>query len=265
MIIVNGREFQLNKFPDGSLRLSHKPLITRELTIIRWNFESNEELVALMFLVRHMRDNGVKSISLEMPYVPNARQDRVKDYGDVFTLKYFCEVINSMNFSSVIISDPHSYVTPALINNVRVVYPISNIVMARERVANICDDGDIVMFYPDEGAMKRYSRYSNGKYAFGIKNRDWATGKIMSLDVAGCADEISGKNILIVDDICSRGGTFTHSAAKLKELGANRIFLYVTHCENTIEEGTVLSDGLIERVFTTDSILTINNEKIEVL
>ena len=72
------------------------------------------------------------------------------------------------------------------------------------------------------------------------------------------------QKILIVDDISSRGGTFYHSAKKLKELGAKEIYLYVSHCENTILEGEVLSSGLIDRVFTTNSIFTKEHEKVEV-
>ena len=71
----------------------------------------------------------------------------------------------------------------------------------------------------------------------------------------------------IVDDICSKGGTFYHSALKLKEFGATNIYLYVTHCENSIYDGELLkNNGLIEKIYTTDSILT-NTEspKIELV
>ena len=101
-------------------------------------------------------------------------------------------------------------------------------------------------------------------YAFGIKNRDWETGDIRGLDVSGMADCIRDRKILIVDDISSRGGTFYFSAKKLKELGAKEIYLYISHCENTILEGDVLKSGLIERVFTTNSIFTKKDERIEV-
>ena len=102
------------------------------------------------------------------------------------------------------------------------------------------------------------------EYAFGIKQRDWETGQILGLDVAGSVDKIKDSRILIVDDICSRGGTFYHSAKKLKELGAKEIYLYITHCENTILEGELLTSGLIEKVYTTNSIFTKEHEKIEV-
>ena len=122
----------------------------------------------------------------------------------------------------------------------------------------------MLMFYPDEGAMKRYSGMIDVPFAFGIKKREWKTGQIKGLDVSGEIDRVSGSKILIVDDICSRGGTFYHSAKRLKELNASDIYLYVSHCENTILEGDILDSGLIRKVYTTDSIFTENDERIEV-
>ena len=119
------------------------------------------------------------------------------------------------------------------------------------------------MFYPDEGASKRYSGMVELPYAFGIKKRDWKTGQILGLDVVDNGISLSGKKILIIDDICSRGGTFYHSARKLKELGVGDIYLYISHCENTILEGEVLTSELIEKVFTTNSIFTKESDKIE--
>ena len=77
-------------------------------------------------------------------------------------------------------------------------------------------------------------------------------------------DCVKDRKILIMDDISSRGGTFYFSARKLKELGAKEIYLYISHCENTILEGEVLTCGLIEKVFTTNSIFTKKHERVEV-
>jgi ribose-phosphate pyrophosphokinase len=67
-------------------------------------------------------------------------------------------------------------------------------------------------------------------------------------------DEVKGKDVLIVDDICSRGGTFFHSAKALKAAGANKIYLYVTHLETTVFNGELLNSGLVEKIYTTNSI-----------
>jgi ribose-phosphate pyrophosphokinase len=111
--------------------------------------------------------------------------------------------------------------------------------------------------------MKRGTDYLTGAYAFGIKKRDWNTGKILGLELMN-KEVVNGKDVLIIDDICSRGGTFYHSAKALKEAGAKNIYLYVTHCENTILDGDLLTSGLIEKVYTTNSIFTKEHEKIEV-
>lgn len=268
MISINGRPIEINKFPDGTLLLKEEP--SYDIAIISWLFENNEELVALIYLVNHLRANGVKNIQLYMPYVPNARQDRVKTPEDVFTLKYFAGVINSLMFDKVTVLDPHSPVTEALIENIEITSPrqlIGGVITEIATTDKYIKDGasKLMLFYPDEGAMKRYSGMLIQPYAFGIKKRDWVSGKILGLDVAGNVEGIKDSTVLIIDDICSRGGTFYHSALKLKELGAKNIILYVTHCENTILDGEVLTCSLIDKVYTTNSLFTKEHEKISVI
>lgn len=260
MIKVNDQIIEQNHFPDGTLLMKYK-VERGNVGTITWQYESDAELFTLYSLKKHL-DYVLPgwNVYLHLPYIPNARQDRVKSEDDVFTLKYFAEIINSLKFERVYVLDPHSFVSEALINNI-VAIPPKNFI---EKTLDNTGTDNLLMFYPDEGAMKRYSGMAEKEYAFGIKRRDWATGKIEGLDVAGCVDKIKDSRILIVDDICSRGGTFYHSAKKLKELGAKEIYLYITHCENTILEGELLTSGLIEKVYTTNSIFTKEHEKIEV-
>lgn len=266
MLILNRKKVEIGKFPDGTILMKEyveKDFSGNRKAEITWKFENNEELVALIYLTRHLQSHGVTTIHLYMPYIPNARQDRVKSGEDVFTLKYFAEIINSLHFTSVRVLDPHSSVSEALIQNLIVDLPTKNIDTVIRKIQT--DNHPLLLFYPDEGAMKRYSGMIDRPYTFGMKKRNWENGKIEGLTVSGRTELISGSDILIVDDISSRGGTFYFSAKALKELGAGNIFLYVSHCENTILEGNVLKSGLIQKVFTTDSIYTAEHEKIEVI
>lgn len=276
MITLNGKPVEIGSFPDGTILMKDLDPVGDNV-FLKWRYENDREFLALMYIVKHYRSRFVDKIYLEMPYIPNARQDRVKAWGDVFTLKWFAELLNSLNLDRVTVLDPHSNVSEALINNLRVESPVEYIKRVLTNLPIRCSVYEnpmtletkqvfsTMMFYPDEGAMKRYSSMINLPYAFGIKKRNWETGVIEGLDVAGAVDQIAGKDILIVDDICSRGGTFYHSAKKLKELGARDIYLYVSHCENTILEGELLKGDLIKKVYTTDSIFTKSHEKIEVL
>lgn len=267
MLKYNGEVFELNHFPDGTLRLEIPDTDSEscdDIGCIEWYYEREEELVALIYLVGQLRDNGCGSnLHLHLPYIPNARMDRIDpedDAGTVFTLKHFAALINSLNFKAVFVLDPHSSVAAALID--RVVFDSPS-----WRIDDAMDAAHPdLLYFPDEGSCKRYiPSFADMPYAFGVKKRDWSTGEILGLDVIANGNDISGKNILIVDDICSRGGTFYHSAKKLKELGAASVSLYVTHCENTILSGNLLEGDLIDRVYTTNSIFTGEHPKIEVM
>lgn len=277
MITLNGKTVEIGSFPDGTILMKHN-YDGRGFASITWRYENDREFLGLIYLVKHLRNIGYRQIDLTMPYIPNARMDRVKSDEDVFTLKYFAEVLNSLELSSVTVLDPHSSVSEALIDKLIVKHPDGYIEAVLNRIGvvewtTITSDFmqppkkkySLTMFYPDEGSVKRYANKIVLPYAFGIKKRNWETGVIEGLEVAGDVESIVGRDILIVDDICSRGGTFYHSAKKLKELGARDIYLYVSHCENTILEGDLLKGDLIKKVFTTDSIFTKSHEKIEVL
>lgn len=265
MIEVNGKIIDIDSFPDGTILMKGPKSLNT--TLITWKYENDRELVALIYLTKHLCSLGYKKLDLYMPYIPNARQDRVKNPEDIFTLKYFSEIINYLEFNSVTVLDPHSTVSEALIDNIMILSPKNYIEesLLRMKIDENVDIDHILVFYPDSGAAKRYSDMVNRYYAYGIKKRDWETGKIVGLDIVDNGFYIKGKDILIVDDICSRGGTFYHSAKKLKELGAKDIYLYVSHCENTILEGELLKGDLIKKIYTTNSIFTKSHEKIEVL
>lgn len=263
MLKVNGCEIMQGSFPDGTLLVKYAPEKDCEYAEIDWYYENDRELVTLMYLTKHLNAHGIGRIKLFMPYIPNARQDRVKSDEDVFTLKYFAQVINSLKFESVTVLDPHSTVSEALIDRLIVRTPKG---IVRSVIGEIMQNegAEPFMFYPDEGASKRYSGMVTLPYAFGIKKRDWKTGKILGLDVSGNIEEIKGKSVLIVDDICSKGGTFLFSAKKLKELGAEHIYLYISHCEKTILSGELITSGLIRKIYTTDSICNFNHELITI-
>lgn len=253
MIKVGNVEIKQGQFPDGTLLMKFDPnrdeFDTWGNILVEWYYENDAELFSLICVKRHLdRVCPYSDVVLEMPYIPHARMDRVKSDADVFTLKYFCEVINSLNFKVVYVRDAHSNVSLALLNNV-----VDSGVESFVRKAAFMS-GANALFFPDEGAMKRYSDNTEMPYAFGMKKRDWETGKILGLDIIN-AETIKDKNVLIVDDICSRGGTFFHAAKALKAAGAKSVSLYVTHLERTVILGEMAStDGLVDHIYTTKSI-----------
>lgn len=271
MIRLNGEPIGVTKFPDGTMLMKadvDEIVINPEIDdaslsySIEWLYDNEGELLQIMYLVKHIRDHAQSDvpITLYMPYIPNARMDRVKGEDEVFTLKWFADIINDLGFDEVYVLDPHSNVSQALLNRVRVVDASEYIYRAIVEVEKESGE-NVLVCYPDEGASKRYSGEIKEEYVFCIKHRDWDSGVIKSLELTN-PSSVSGRDVIIVDDICSRGGTFFHTAKALKDAGARNVYLYVTHCENTIEKGTLLVDGLIKKVFTTRSICRVDNDMV---
>ena len=249
MIWVNGKEIAQEHFSAGELKIKLFGCGKERMDIV-WHYENDAELFTIMCIRDYYASH--KAI-LYIPYLPHARMDRVKNPEDVFTLRTFARVINSMDFERVYVWDAHSNVGPALIDRCHDV-PAKNWI--EEAIKEMSYPKDyLCLFFPDEGAQKRYGgMFPDYKQAFGIKNRNWETGKIEGYMIIG-EDNVKDNHILIIDDICSYGNTFVKAAEALHEAGANGIDLYVTHCEEAVVRGDVFKCGLIDKVFTTDSLV----------
>lgn len=269
MLLLNGTKIEVTQFPNGESKLDGKAIskVVRGDNAITLRFESDADLMHLMFLKSHLdTDPHVASVRLSMPYMPYSRMDRTEGTG-VFTLKTVAKFINSMNFKTVSVFEAHSDVTLALLDRVESVMmaDVATVDYVMDKIG--FNKEEDFLFYPDAGAEKRYQGKIKGRHLFGIKHRNFETGQIESFQIAGKTQETDKFNrVLIVDDLSSYGGTFLHSAKALKEqYGFKEVYLLVGHAENSIVKGDLLTSGLVDKVFTTDSIITEEHENLEVI
>lgn len=203
-----------------------------------------------------------KYVKLIMNYVPYSRMDRQIE-GYMFSLKYFCELINSLKFDYVQITDPHSDITPTMLNNCVVMEPYANINQIMTKYEMIHS-----ILYPDMGAFTRYAEFKPIKDVpkfYAMKKRNLNTGEIVSYDLID-PPALVGKTVLIADDLCCKGRTFLEAGKLLKDKGASRVILYVTHCEQSIFKGNLLNTNYVDHIYTTNSILqTSGHTKITIL
>lgn len=221
-------------------------------------YAQDTDIIKLTLIVDALRNLGCKNLHLKIPYFPAARQDRVCVKGEPLSVKVYADLINAMKFDSVTVFDPHSDVTPALINNVKVVDNtkfVYDVISSQNYMDSMKRS---VLVSPDAGSNKKVANVA--KYLFkrvlnlpvirADKLRNVATGEIIETTVY--ADDLSGKETYIIDDICSKGGTFCALSKVLKEKGASKVYLVVSHYEGTANL-RILKESGIDRVFTTDS------------
>lgn len=176
--------------------------------------------------LKEIMDRKGHAVDLIYPYFPYARQDRVMNEDEPFSLKIFINLLNSQKFKSVTIWDPHSDVTPALVNNCRIIPQWK--IAAQCLPPELLLDERTLFISPDAGAYKKVSKLmlDDQRIAIGVKNRD-NLGKITSTNVFSPVP-IKG-TCVIVDDICDGGRTFIELAKVLKRKGAEKVILFVTH------------------------------------
>ena len=193
---------------------------------------------------------------LRLPYLPYARADRRFTYGDCHGLSVLLEMLTRVGiFNEIQVLDVHSRKVIAQHSKIINVSPVHII---RKSVKLFADD--VTILFPDAGAAERYGEnLGAAQYLYASKKRHPATGAFEGFEVPN-PQTFESDNVLIVDDICDGGGTFTGIAEELVRRGFRGQFgLYVTHGIFSKGTGTVFSGlrSYFTRFFTTNSFQTI--------
>ncbi|GAB1856229.1 ribose-phosphate diphosphokinase [Flavobacteriaceae bacterium MHTCC 0001] len=223
---------------------------------ITQRIQSFNDFGLLLLAIDALQRIGVKTINVFIPYFPAARQDRVMVKGESLSVKVYTDILNAKNLNNVTVYDPHSEVTPALLNNCET---ISNHNFIREVIKDINED--VILISPDGGALKKIYKLTSALGGIEVvecsKSRDVKTGQISDFKVY--AEDLKGKSCLIVDDICDGGGTFMGLAEELKNKNGGRLYLAVSH--GIFSKGFNNLSGYFDKIYSTDSFKSIESTK----
>lgn len=251
-------DFEIFNFPSGCEPHIKFGLIVADRVYLTTQIQSMNDLMILFLATDAIRRMGIKLIDVTIPYLPFARQDRVMVLGEPLSIKVIADLINSQNYNSVTVYDPHSDVAPALLNNcvAKTNYKFVDYFLRGKK--------DYYMISPDAGAYKKLFNLCkaigfDGEIAVCNKVRNVATGEIISTTIS--VDDFKGKDCVIVDDICSRGGTFIGIANELQKRNCGKIYLIVSHYEGSADERK-LSESGIYKVIKTNSMNDIESNFI---
>ena len=228
-------DINIIKFSDGTIQMNlplnaiHRgaDLVTVEATIV-----DSDGIIGLCQLKEIIDTTLCKQINtcLLMEYIPYARYDRAMTAGDSFSLKVFANILNSLNFDTVMVRDAHSPISTSLINNCIEISQAESLALT---VKNLDEYNFIIS--PDLGAVKKAEKVSEAyeiPLVRAFKKRDVATGHTVfdSIIDIKYIEELVGSSVIIIDDICDGGATFSNLAQNLKEqYGVSKVDLLVTH------------------------------------
>lgn len=225
-----GNEYKKMTFPAGELHIWLPPKWYEEEFEVKFSFSGSESIFELLLLCDTLKRNKNTIKSLVLSYMPFAQADRVNEFGECFSLKLFCDLINNIVApDEVVVLDPHSDVCVALLNNC-VVVPQHDLL--KHIVADISfrNQGKTYFICPDAGAAKKIhklNRYFGFTVVMCEKVRNTKDGSITGTKVYN--EDFGNSLCIIIDDVCVGGRTFVEIAKILKERNAGQIALVTSH------------------------------------
>jgi ribose-phosphate pyrophosphokinase len=256
--------FKAMVFPDGQPHIkidmdSIKTLNRDERLRILTRIDNANDLMLVLFIKNTLDYLEFEQVELHISYLLAARMDRVMLDGEPFSLRVVAAMLNQGGFKKIKIFDPHSEVATALIDrsyavhNHQYVKDALNDYFQRNTAAQYC------LVSPDAGALKKIHKLAQyldvDNVVECMKERDVKTGALTSFKTT--AERLDGQTCFIVDDICDGGGTFAGTAKMLKEKGAAKVNLIVSH--GIFSKGTAIE--AVDEIYTTDSFRTVEQVK----
>ncbi len=205
-------------------------------------------------------------ITVIMPFLYEGRQHR-KTARESLDCALMLRELEQMGVHSFLTFDAHDpriqNVVPLMsVENVSPALQFTQALLTEYEDLQI-DSGHMMFIAPDEGATERVMFLAS---LFGVnlgmfyKRRDYTrivngSNPVIAHDF--CGGEVAGKDVIVVDDMISSGGSILDTARQLKEMGARRVFIFSTFGLFTsgLEKfDRAYADGAFDRVFTTNLI-----------
>ncbi len=232
----------LGRFPEGEIQLQIRDNIRgKDVFIIQPTCTPpNESLMELLILIDAARRASAKRITAVLPFFGYARQDR-KDRPRVpITAKLVANLIVSAGANRVLTMDLHAGQIQGFFDiPVDHLYSI-NVMGQYFKKKKI---KDLVVVSPDVGGIKMargYAKLFNCDLAIVDKRRESAA-KTHVMHIIG---SVAGKNVIIIDDMISTGGSLVEAAKALRNAGALDIYANIVH--------PVLAGSAVERIKHSD-------------
>src|SRR5512147_1044519 len=217
----------ISPFPDGETFVKVEENVRGEDVYLVQSTSppTNHHLMEMFIMIDTLRRASAARITSVMPFYGYARQDRKDQPRVPITAKLIANLLVAAGANRVLTMDLHAQQIQGFFDiPVDHLYaaPVMYDYLKKKKLA------DLVVVSPDVGGLKMahaYSQVLEAGLAIVAKRRRSPT-EIEAMTVIG---DISGHNVLLVDDLTETAGTLTAAATHLKREGAQNILACVSH------------------------------------
>lgn len=219
---------EMKVFPDGESKITLKGKFSKNKTIVIQSVYPpvDTNLIHLFSMISKAKENSNEVIAV-IPYLGYARQDREFLPGEIVTMKVLGSLFKGLGLSKIIVIDIHSKI---------------GLKQFKIKSENLTAIPDLVKYFkkikmedplivsPDQGGKERAEKFAKEADLDFIalqKFRDRKTGKVRIKN--GDLDNVEGRDLILVDDMISTGGSIVKATEFLKKQKCKRVFVACTH------------------------------------
>ncbi len=254
-------EAKTRVFPDGESKITfgHIPKNSIVLVVQSTSPPVDTNLLQALSIISQVRKVSSKIYAI-IPYMGYARQDRQFLSGEVVTMSIVAKMIQAAGAKKIVVVDIHS---KTALNHFKI--PKENVSAIPElaKYFKKMKLKNALVVSPDMGGSLRAKKFA-GLLNIGFialkKSRNRNTGKVL---IQSSKVDVRGKDLILVDDIISTGGSIIKAAQFLKRQKCKRVFVACTH--GLFVEGAEkkIKKAGVSRIISTNTIPT-NTSKVDV-
>lgn len=217
----------------------------------------NDKLCRMLFLIGALKDAAAGRVTAVVPYLCYSRKDRQTKTRDPVTTRYVAQLFEAVGTDRLVTMEAHN---PAAFQNAfrcDTEHLDANHAFV-EYFKPLVGDNPLAVISPDPGGVKRadifreaMERALQRPVAGGFMEKHRSMGKVTGNILAG---DVAGRDVIVIDDLISTGGTMARVADACRQQGASRMFLAATHGLFSKEAGPSLASAPVEKIVVTNTV-----------
>lgn len=250
-------EPELKIFSDGESKLRIPSVNNKHCIIVQSLYPPpDRHIIQLLMIIHKCKKDHASKITVIIPYMAYARQDKAFLDGEIISIAVLAQVIENFGVDEVITVDIHKEVSLSYFSIK--IKNISAIPILADYIKNNVTIEKSFIISPDAGGIKRAEKFAQLLELPILclkKKRDRKTG-FVSID-ENIGMKVDGMNAILIDDMISTGGSIVKACEVLKKQKIGNIIVFCTHAilvDNAFEK--IINSG-VKEIISTNSIPSI--------
>ena len=214
-------------FPDGESKITFRHNLKKSVVLVVQSTYPpvDTNLLQILSIISEVKKISSKIYAI-MPYMGYARQDRQFLNGEIVTMSVVAKMLQAAGAKKAIVVDIHS---KTALRHFKI--PTENVSAIPELVKYLkkLKLKNPIVVSPDTGGSLRAKKFADvlkSDFIVLKKSRNRKTGKV---SIQSTKADVKGKDLIIVDDIISTGGSVVKATQFLKKQKCKRVFVVCTH------------------------------------